>query len=88
MLVFLHSLEALIVWLTHYFLVWERPDYHSSPAISRSLDACLRVANLSKEDIDLFDFYSYCGRRREGDIQTLILRIVASPSFRNLHVST
>lgn len=38
--------------------VWERPNFHSSPAISRSLDACLDVSDLAKEEIDLFDFYS------------------------------
>jgi hypothetical protein len=37
---------------------WERPNYHSSPAISQSLDACLRLSGLSKDQIDLFDFYS------------------------------
>jgi acetyl-CoA acetyltransferase len=37
---------------------WERPNYHTSPAISRSLDACLQLSGLRKEDIDLFDFYS------------------------------
>jgi hypothetical protein len=37
---------------------WERPDYHSSPAISRSLDACLQLSGLRKDQIDLFDFYS------------------------------
>ena len=39
--------------------VWERPNFHSSPAISRSLDACLEVSNLAKKEVDLFDFYSY-----------------------------
>ena len=38
--------------------VWERPNYHSSPSISRSLDACLDVCGLHKDQIDLFDFYS------------------------------
>ncbi|KAF2403124.1 hypothetical protein EJ06DRAFT_528081 [Trichodelitschia bisporula] len=37
---------------------WERPNYHSSPCISRSLDAGLQVSGLSKDQIDLFDFYS------------------------------
>ncbi|KAF2437113.1 hypothetical protein EJ08DRAFT_602057 [Tothia fuscella] len=37
---------------------WERPDFHSSPSISRSIDAALKVSGLSKEDIDLYDFYS------------------------------
>ncbi|KAL2431810.1 hypothetical protein ABEF95_014063 [Exophiala dermatitidis] len=37
---------------------WERPNYHSSPAIERSLDAGLQVCGLTKDDIDLFDFYS------------------------------
>ncbi|GAB7359019.1 hypothetical protein MBLNU230_g5092t1 [Neophaeotheca triangularis] len=37
---------------------WHRPDFHSSPAICRSLDAGLLVSGLSKDDIDLFDFYS------------------------------
>lgn len=37
---------------------WERPNFHSSPAVSRSLDACLEVSDLAKEEVDLFDFYS------------------------------
>lgn len=38
--------------------VWERPNFYSSPSISRSLDACLEVSGLEKDDIDTFDFYS------------------------------
>jgi hypothetical protein len=38
--------------------VWERPNFHSSPSISRSLDAGIKVSGLTKEDIDLYDFYS------------------------------
>ncbi|PBP17674.1 acetyl-CoA acetyltransferase [Diplocarpon rosae] len=38
--------------------VWERPNFHSSPAISKSLDAGLRVSDVTKEEIDLFDFYA------------------------------
>ncbi|KAK6431089.1 hypothetical protein LTR95_012754 [Oleoguttula sp. CCFEE 5521] len=37
---------------------WERPNYHSSPSISRSIDASLEISGLTKEDIDLYDFYS------------------------------
>jgi len=37
---------------------WERPNYYSSPAIERSLDAGLQVSGLDKEEIDLYDFYS------------------------------
>ncbi|PGH23689.1 hypothetical protein AJ80_02295 [Polytolypa hystricis UAMH7299] len=37
---------------------WDRPNYFSSPAISKSLDAALRVSGLTVGDIDLFDFYS------------------------------
>lgn len=40
-------------------LVWERPNFYSSPSISRSLDTALDVSGLGKDDIDLFDFYSY-----------------------------
>jgi hypothetical protein len=40
--------------------VWERPNFYSSPAISRSLDAALGASRLTKDEIDLFDFYS-CG---------------------------
>ena len=43
----------------HGHTVWERPNFHSSPSISRSLDVCLHISGLSKEQIDLFDFYSY-----------------------------
>ena len=37
---------------------WERPNFHSSPSIERSIDAALSVCGLSKDEIDLFDFYS------------------------------
>lgn len=37
---------------------WRRPDFYSSPAISRSLDAGLEACGLDKADIDAFDFYS------------------------------
>ena len=37
---------------------WQRPNYHSSPAINASLDAALSVSGLDKSAIDLFDFYS------------------------------
>ncbi|KAI4848003.1 hypothetical protein E4T44_00739 [Aureobasidium sp. EXF-8845] len=37
---------------------WERPDFHSSPAISRTLDAGLEACGLNKTDIDMYDFYS------------------------------
>ncbi|KAF1999553.1 hypothetical protein P154DRAFT_436929 [Amniculicola lignicola CBS 123094] len=37
---------------------WKRPNYYTSPSISRSLDACLFVSKIAKEDIDLYDFYS------------------------------
>jgi len=37
---------------------WQRPNYHSSPAISASLDTALSVSGLDKSAIDLYDFYS------------------------------
>ncbi|EFE33617.1 uncharacterized protein ARB_07562 [Trichophyton benhamiae CBS 112371] len=37
---------------------WERPNFYSSPSISRSLDAALSSSGLSKEEVHLFDFYS------------------------------
>ncbi|KAF2455934.1 hypothetical protein BDY21DRAFT_323764 [Lineolata rhizophorae] len=37
---------------------WERPNFYSSPAISRSLDAALEASGLDKDQVDLFDFYS------------------------------
>lgn len=41
------------------FTVWERPNFYSSPSISRSIDSSLRVSGISKEEVDLYDFYSY-----------------------------
>ncbi|KAF2679380.1 acetyl-CoA acetyltransferas-like protein [Lentithecium fluviatile CBS 122367] len=41
---------------SEYF--WHRPNFYSSPSISQSLDATLAITNLSKDDIDLYDFYS------------------------------
>ncbi|KAF2096988.1 acetyl-CoA acetyltransferase [Rhizodiscina lignyota] len=37
---------------------WERPNYYSAPCISRSIDAALDVSGLTKDEIDLHDFYS------------------------------
>ncbi|EED23569.1 conserved hypothetical protein [Talaromyces stipitatus ATCC 10500] len=37
---------------------WERSNYHSNAAISRSIDEGLRVSGLKADDIDVFDFYS------------------------------
>lgn len=39
-------------------VVWKRPNFHSSPSISRSLDAGIQVSGLTKDEIDLYDFYS------------------------------
>jgi hypothetical protein len=36
----------------------EFSDFHSSSSLSNALDAALDVCNLSKDDIDVFDFYS------------------------------
>jgi hypothetical protein len=44
---------------TNVHLVWERQTFTTSPAISKSLDAALQASGLRKEDIDLFDFYSF-----------------------------
>jgi hypothetical protein len=37
---------------------WLRPNFHSSPSISRSIDAALSVANTSAAELDLLDIYS------------------------------
>ncbi|KAH6722885.1 hypothetical protein BKA61DRAFT_533552 [Leptodontidium sp. MPI-SDFR-AT-0119] len=37
---------------------WQRPNFHSSQAISMSLDEGLRVSGVTKDEIDIFDFYS------------------------------
>lgn len=37
---------------------WERPNFYSSPSMSKSIDAGLAVSQLRKEDIDVYDFYS------------------------------
>ncbi|KAG4415106.1 hypothetical protein IFR04_011743 [Cadophora malorum] len=37
---------------------WQRPNFHSSPAISKSLDEGIRVSGVTKDEIDIFDFYS------------------------------
>ena len=42
--------------------VWERPNFYSSPAIFRSLAACLDVSDLSEKKVDTFDFYSYVNK--------------------------
>ncbi|CRG84630.1 hypothetical protein PISL3812_01889 [Talaromyces islandicus] len=39
-------------------IFWERPNYYSSPAISRSIDEGLNVSGIKAEDVDVFDFYS------------------------------
>lgn len=48
-----------MIWLTDFtILVWRRPNFYTSPAISRSLDAGLAVSGLTTDEIDFFDFYS------------------------------
>ena len=37
---------------------WERPNFYTSPSISRSLDAALDLSGLSCRDLDLIDVYS------------------------------
>jgi hypothetical protein len=37
---------------------WNRPNFYTSPCISRSLDAALSLAQASVSDIDLIDIYS------------------------------
>ncbi|RMZ77563.1 hypothetical protein DV737_g4291, partial [Chaetothyriales sp. CBS 132003] len=37
---------------------WLRPTFYSSPSISQSLSAGLTASGLSRDDIDIFDFYS------------------------------
>ncbi|KAJ4345327.1 uncharacterized protein N0V89_011457 [Didymosphaeria variabile] len=37
---------------------WNRPNFYTSPSISKSLDAALSLAQISVADIDLFDIYS------------------------------
>lgn len=38
--------------------VWDRAYLHNSVCIPKTLDACLTASGLSKEDIDVYDFYS------------------------------
>jgi hypothetical protein len=37
---------------------WHRPDFYSSPSISRSIDAALDVAQTRAAELDLIDIYS------------------------------
>ncbi|KAF2850822.1 acetyl-CoA acetyltransferas-like protein [Plenodomus tracheiphilus IPT5] len=37
---------------------WKRPNFYTSPSISRSIDACIQVSGISKQDIDIVDLYS------------------------------
>jgi len=37
---------------------WNRPNFHSSPSLSRSIDASLRVSGIEKQDVDVLDIYS------------------------------
>ncbi|KAH8704740.1 hypothetical protein BGW36DRAFT_1118 [Talaromyces proteolyticus] len=39
-------------------IFWERPNYFSSPAVSRSIDEALLVSGLNADAVDIFDFYS------------------------------
>lgn len=48
-----------VLRLTVRELVWERANFYTSPSISESLDAALEASKLEKQNIDLFDFYSY-----------------------------
>lgn len=37
---------------------WHRPNFHTSPSISRSIDAALSLSATSKSELDLIDIYS------------------------------
>ncbi|KAH8815474.1 hypothetical protein F5884DRAFT_180194 [Xylogone sp. PMI_703] len=37
---------------------WERPNFYSSPSISRSLDMALELSGLKADQVDMFDIYS------------------------------
>lgn len=37
---------------------WHRPDFYSSPSISRSIDTALSQSQTSKQELDLIDIYS------------------------------
>jgi hypothetical protein len=37
---------------------WKRPNFYSSPSISRSIDASLQVSGATKEELDIVDIYS------------------------------
>jgi hypothetical protein len=37
---------------------WHRPNFHSSPSISRSIDTALSLSATSKSELDLIDIYS------------------------------
>lgn len=37
---------------------WKRPNFYSSPSISRSIDASLKVSGATKEEMDIVDIYS------------------------------
>lgn len=37
---------------------WLRPNYHTSPSISRSIDAALSLSSTSKSELDILDIYS------------------------------
>jgi hypothetical protein len=37
---------------------WLRPNFHTSPSISRSIDSALAVSNTVKSELDLIDIYS------------------------------
>ena len=37
---------------------WKRPNFYSSPSISRSLDACLAISGTTVEELDILDIYS------------------------------
>lgn len=45
--------------MLHVYLVWQRPNYHSSAAVSMAIDGALEISGLAKDDISLYDFYSY-----------------------------
>lgn len=38
---------------------WERPGFHDSAAITKSIDSALEMSGVAKHEVDFFDFYSY-----------------------------
>lgn len=71
---------AFVVSMLIRIVVWNRPNFHSSRALSTALDMSLETSGLDQNQIDIFDFYSYVLNATRNENELSHNRTGVSPS--------